>query len=84
MLLEEEEEEEEVKCYVCSDCSMQCSQQDCNLHQREERRTYSFKWLPACVSVFILWSVVAFLFRVLCETERLPENDSLKPDPAVR
>lgn len=50
----------------------------------KKRRKYSSVWLAACVFVFMLWSVVAFLFRVLCETERLPENDSLKPDPAVR
>lgn len=51
---------------------------------KKKRRKYSSVWLAACVFVFMLWSVVAFLFRVLCETERLPENDSLKPDPAVR
>lgn len=49
-----------------------------------KKRTYSSVLLPACVFVFILRSVAAFLSCVLCETERLPENDSLKPDPAVR
>lgn len=49
-----------------------------------KNRAYFSVWLRACVFIFILGSVAAFLFRVLCETERLPESDSLKPDPAVR
>uniref|UniRef100_A0A3B4WCB9 Transforming growth factor beta n=1 Tax=Seriola lalandi dorsalis TaxID=1841481 RepID=A0A3B4WCB9_SERLL len=39
------------------------SQQESNLHYRK-KRTYSSIWLPACVFVFILRTVAAFLFRV--------------------
>ena len=68
---------------VPSNYSDKYTQQESNLHY-SEKRTYFSTRPPACVFVFILRTGAAFLFCVLRETERLPESDSLKPDPAVR